>query len=161
MKLRPSKKSRESKSGPLSAISSGRFELESLLADDPNRHEILNRYDRYAQDLYNGLGAVYQADEVFPEIINTIASIHKSRSPRLRHRDQVRTLQPDWFQQNSAIGYVAYTDLFAGDLKGVRGKINYLTELGVTYLHLMPLLTPRPGANDGGYAVMDLSLIHI
>ena len=28
-------------------------------------------------------------------------------------------------------------------------------ELGVTYLHLMPLLKPRPGQNDGGYAVMD------
>lgn len=25
----------------------------------------------------------------------------------------------------------------------------------MTYLHLMPLLTPRPGANDGGYAVLD------
>ena len=28
-------------------------------------------------------------------------------------------------------------------------------ELGVGYLHLMPLLTPRPAPNDGGYAVMD------
>ncbi len=34
-------------------------------------------------------------------------------------------------------------------------KIEYLNELGVTYLHLMPLLQPRPAANDGGYAVMD------
>ena len=31
----------------------------------------------------------------------------------------------------------------------------YLGELGVTYLHLMPLLQPRPGPNDGGYAVAD------
>ena len=30
-----------------------------------------------------------------------------------------------------------------------------MSELGVTYLHLMPLLKPRPGQNDGGYAVMD------
>ena len=30
-----------------------------------------------------------------------------------------------------------------------------LKELGVGYLHLMPLLTPRPAPNDGGYAVMD------
>ena len=35
----------------------------------------------------------------------------------------------------------------------------YLAELGVTYLHLMPLLKPRPGPNDGGYAVMDYRAI--
>jgi len=155
MKLRPSKKSRESKTGPLSVISSGRFELETYLHDDPNRQEVLNRYDRYAQDLYNGLAAVYPVDTIFPEILRIIGDIHKKRSPRLRHRDQVRTLQPDWFQQSTAIGYVAYTDLFANNLAGVRGRIDYLNELGVTYLHLMPLLTPRPEANDGGYAVMD------
>jgi amylosucrase len=33
--------------------------------------------------------------------------------------------------------------------------LDYLDELGVTYLHLMPLLEPRPGENDGGYAVQD------
>jgi amylosucrase len=53
------------------------------------------------------------------------------------------------------MGYVCYPDRFAGDLNGVAAKIPYLKELGVTYLHLMPLLKPRPGANDGGYAVMD------
>ena len=42
-----------------------------------------------------------------------------------------------------------------GTLKGVADRVDYLAELGVTYLHLMPLLKPRPGQNDGGYAVMD------
>src|SRR6185295_549142 len=45
--------------------------------------------------------------------------------------------------------------LFAGDLKGVADRVDYLVELGVTYLHLMPLLKPRPAQNDGGYAIMD------
>ena len=35
------------------------------------------------------------------------------------------------------------------------GKIGYLEELGVSYLHLMPLLQPREGDSDGGYAVAD------
>ncbi|MFN2193498.1 MAG: alpha-amylase family glycosyl hydrolase, partial [Candidatus Promineifilaceae bacterium] len=59
------------------------------------------------------------------------------------------------FQLPDMIGYVCYTERFAKDLQGVETKIDYLKELGVTYLHLMPLLKPRPGANDGGYAVMD------
>jgi amylosucrase len=53
------------------------------------------------------------------------------------------------------IGYVCYADRFAGSLRGVREHLDYLAELGVTYLHLMPLLRPRDGENDGGYAVAD------
>ena len=33
--------------------------------------------------------------------------------------------------------------------------MDYLRDLGVSYLHLMPLLQPREGDNDGGYAVQD------
>ena len=63
--------------------------------------------------------------------------------------------EPDWFQQPSMLGYAAYADRFAGTLRGVGERVPYLRDLGVTYLHLMPLLTPRPGPNDGGYAVQD------
>ncbi len=69
--------------------------------------------------------------------------------------DQQRLLQPDWFQQAHMVGYIAYVDRFADTLQGVAEKIPYLQELGVTYLHLMPLLQPRAGENDGGYAVAD------
>jgi hypothetical protein len=52
-------------------------------------------------------------------------------------------------------GYACYTERFAGDLAGIADHLDYLGELGVTYLHLMPLLQPRDGDNDGGYAVQD------
>ena len=45
------------------------------------------------------------------------------------------------------------SDLFAGNLEGVRSKIPYFRELGLTYLHLMPLFKMPEGENDGGYAV--------
>ena len=51
------------------------------------------------------------------------------------------------------IGAVCYVDLFAGDLKGLATRIPYLLELGVTYLHLMPLFRSPEGNSDGGYAV--------
>jgi glycosidase len=57
------------------------------------------------------------------------------------------------------IGYVCYADRFAGSLPGVRQHLDYLAELGVSYLHLMPLLRPRPGENDGGYAVADYDAV--
>ena len=41
----------------------------------------------------------------------------------------------------------------------MRAKLPYLRELGVTYLHLMPLLHARPAPNDGGYAVVDYGAV--
>ncbi len=83
------------------------------------------------------------------------ARAYANRPADLRLLDLQRLNQPDWFQQSKMIGYVAYADRFADNLNGVTAKIPYLNALGVNYLHLMPLLQPRDGRNDGGYAVMD------
>ena len=136
-------------------IQNGRQSLEKSLAGDADLISLLDRYDRWSQDLWDGLEVVYDPNKVLPQIIDAIVQIHKNRSEALRSRDHQRILQPDWFQDPNAIGYVCYTDLFAGNLQGIRKKISYLKSLGITYLHLMPLLNPRPGNSDGGYAVMD------
>ena len=41
----------------------------------------------------------------------------------------------------------------------MRERLPYLRELGVSYLHLMPLLHARPEPNDGGYAVADYGAV--
>jgi amylosucrase len=89
------------------------------------------------------------------KFITIAARAYAARPAELRQLDLRRVHQPDWFQQPNMMGYVCYPDRFAGTLRGVAEKIPYLKELGVTYFHLMPLLKPRPGASDGGYAVMD------
>jgi amylosucrase len=76
------------------------------------------------------------------------------RSDALVARDLAREADPCWYQRPDQVGYVCYVDRFAGDLRGVVERIGYLRDLGVTYLHLMPLLRARPGESDGGYAVM-------
>ena len=137
------------------AILLNRQRLEAALQGDSEQSSLLDRYDRWAKDLWDGISVIYDANLIMPQIVEVIARIHKSRSKKLRHRDSQRILQPDWFQDPNAIGYVCYTDLFADDLQGIRQRIDYLRGLGITYLHLMPLLNPRPGNSDGGYAVMD------
>lgn len=132
-----------------------RARLADAIDSDPDAAALLTRFDRWADDLWDGLNEVYDAAAVLPRIVDSIAAIHLARLARLRQRDAERLLRPDWFQSPDAIGYVTYADLFAGDLTGIRSRVGYLRDLSVTYLHLMPLLTPRPGANDGGYAVMD------
>ena len=81
------------------------------------------------------------------------------RPAALRRLDRRREIDPAWFQRSRMIGYVCYADRFAGSLPGVRQHLDYLVELGVSYLHLMPLLRPREGENDGGYAVADYDAI--
>ena len=73
------------------------------------------------------------------------------RLTRRRARGRPR-LVPSY---RAAIGYVAYADRFGGTLAGVGERLDYLAELHVDYLHLMKVLRPREGANDGGYAVVD------
>ena len=115
------------------------------------------RFKRYFPDLLEALAQVYpqQLEDTLTRASDILRRAYKDRSSDLRRLDLERNLRPDWFQSPEVIGYVAYADRFADTLEGVREKIGYLEELGVSYLHLMPLLEPRPGESDGGYAVQN------
>ncbi|ADV68358.1 amylosucrase [Deinococcus maricopensis] len=134
-----------------------REELRLAFDDDRDADAFLLRLDRYWPDLTAALGTVYP--DALADLERTLATrmvmSYHERPVDLKRLDHARLLQGDWLQHPSTTGYVAYTDRFAGTLKGVHEHLDYLSDLGVTYLHLMPLLKPRPGENDGGYAVMD------
>jgi len=87
------------------------------------------------------------------KLLTLMAESWTSRSADLRVLDDAREAQPTWFQDHQMMGAVCYVDLFAGDLAGIRRKIPYFKELGLTYLHLMPLFCSPEGENDGGYAI--------
>lgn len=86
-------------------------------------------------------------------LLEKMATLWLERSPELRATDAIRESDPAWFKSGRLTGAMAYVDLFAGDLQGLREKIPYLQELGITYLHLMPLYRTPEGDDDGGYAV--------
>ncbi|MDO4717926.1 MAG: alpha-amylase family glycosyl hydrolase, partial [Propionibacteriaceae bacterium] len=115
------------------------------------------RFDRYGARLKDSLRAVYgdRARETYERVCRIIEAASAARSPELKRLDEARLLRPDWLQDESMIGYVAYTERFAGTLREVANRLDHLESLGVTYLHLMPLLQPREGDSDGGYAVQD------
>ncbi|MEW1953528.1 alpha-amylase family protein [Terrabacter sp. NPDC080008] len=132
----------------------------ALLAGlDPTERETLElRLERWTDDLVAALATLYPEHDVTAlatRLLETAVSGFRDRDPELRRLDQRRLLRPDWLQQPDMFGYACYTERFAGDLRGVAGRVDYLRDLGVTYLHLMPLLLPREGDNDGGYAVAD------
>lgn len=75
------------------------------------------------------------------------------RSDDLKALDRARESDRDWYLSNRMLGGVCYVDRYATDLEGVRAKIPYFRELGLTYLHLMPLFLAPEENSDGGYAV--------
>lgn len=133
-------------------------DLELVLAAlAPHRRELFEaRLERWWPDLVEGLAAAYDDPVAVGERVVVLAArAFAERDDSLHALDLRRTLAPDWFQRPETVGYAAYVDRFAGDLRGVADRVGHLQRLGVTYLHLLPLLKPRPGDNDGGYAVMD------
>lgn len=119
----------------------------------------LGRLALAAADLSDALSLVYGRSADVTDLLErgvllALAAAQK-RPAYLRQLDRRREAEPGWFQDPRMQGYVCYTDRFCGTLSGLPERLDYLAELGVTYLHLMPLLRPRPGENDGGYAVAD------
>ena len=115
------------------------------------------RADQFGPDLRRALQALYGARGDFEAILARLMCIAQSasaeRPSELRALDRARARDPDWFLTPDRIGYSCYVDRFAGDLRAIGGRIDYLRELGVNYLHLLPFLKMRPGQNDGGFAV--------
>lgn len=115
------------------------------------------RLQTYFPVLMYELDNVYGANEaVLPMLEQLIANAWQSyskRSKALKKIDSAREGNPDWMLSNKQVGGVCYVDLFAGDLQGLKAKIPYFQELGLTYLHLMPLFKCPEGKSDGGYAV--------
>lgn len=93
--------------------------------------------------------------DAFNYFISMLETRWNARKAALRAIDEKRLAEPDWFRSNRLLGMMMYTQNFGGNLKGVREKLPYLTECGVNYLHLMPLLDSPKGKSDGGYAVSD------
>lgn len=115
------------------------------------------RLDLVLDDLAEALEAVYGATHDVEDLVRTLVddalAAAAVRPEPLRVLDRRREVDPAWFLGEQMLGYVCYTDRFAGNLTGVGRHLDHLRDLGVTYLHLMPLLRPRDGENDGGYAV--------
>ena len=121
--------------------------------------ELADRLDAHLADAWAAFSEVYGAGaaaaEGFVRAVDAAVDGFRDRPASLRALDRERGPTADWFQAPEQVGYMCYVDRFAGTLDGVRDRIPYLKELGVTSLHLMPLLKTRDGRDDGGYAVQD------
>ena len=137
---------------------------DSISADPQGWQDFVERIDKYFPSLFNlYLGLYGNRYDFFFHLEDLLISLARSwfaRAADLRELDQAREANPLWFQSNQMLGGVCYVDRFAENLEGVKSKIPYFKELGLTYLHLMPLFKAPEGENDGGYAVSSYREVH-
>jgi amylosucrase/maltose alpha-D-glucosyltransferase/alpha-amylase len=114
---------------------------------------INTHFPRLFKLLHRLYGREYDFFYYLEDILATATGMWIARPAELKALDVMREADPHWYLSHRMVGAMCYVDLFAGDLAGIRERIPYFTELGITYLHLMPLFKSPEGDNDGGYAV--------
>ena len=118
--------------------------------------EFSRRFARHEDELKWLYGELYHGDaQAYDYFVSMLYRAYCGRPEALRELDRVREADPGWYKGHEMVGMLMYVNAFAGTLRGVEEKLDYIESCGVNYLHLMPLLESPEGRSDGGYAVSD------
>lgn len=98
---------------------------------------------------------LFDNGSMFAELCDNMRQFYLERNKELKARDKKRETDQEWYKQNDMLGMMFYIDNFAGNMKGVESKLDYIEQCNVNYIHLMPFLDTPKGRSDGGYAVSD------
>ncbi len=127
-----------------------------------NKKEMTDDFESRFREKESSLYAYYTSlygNRMYEKLISMIRKKREERPENMRELDALRLDKPLWYQESSMVGMMLYVDNFAGDFEHMVEKIDYLSEIGVTYLHLMPVFKMPELLNDGGYAVSDFTSI--
>ncbi|MDO4168940.1 MAG: amylosucrase [Lachnospiraceae bacterium] len=113
------------------------------------------RFEKYYDELKWLYTELYHNDSMFAELCENMKLFYDKRKEELKTIDHVREQEPDWYKSNEMLGMMFYIDNFAGNMKGVEEKLDYIEKCNINYIHLMPFLDTVEGRSDGGYAVAD------
>ena len=118
--------------------------------------EFASRFRRHEDELKWLYYELYHGDaRAYEYFTGMLYRLWQERPEKLKMMDRAREAYPDWYKGHDLTGMLMYADAFAGTLKGVQDKLDYIIDCGINYLHLMPLLESPAGRSDGGYAVSD------
>lgn len=108
------------------------------------------------QELFLSIyGSASDSELKFAELLGLLVKAHQERAASLKNRDLQKEKEGTWFLSNQLTGMSLYVDRFCDNLNNLPGKLDYLQELGINFLHLMPVFESPAGESDGGYAVSD------
>jgi amylosucrase len=102
---------------------------------------------------FNLYGHHAKKDEQFALLIQTITNAYLNRPAAYKKLDIDKEEKVNWFLSNEITGMSLYVDRFCGNLQNLSKNLDYFKDLGVNFLHLMPIMQSPAGQSDGGYAV--------
>lgn len=120
--------------------------------------QIQNYMAPLTEALFELYGKRWDFYKILERLEKILLSADKARSKELKALDEAfvkneAARKEPWYLSNKSAGTMLYVDLFADNLKNLGTKIDYFKQLGINYVHLMPLFKTPKGENDGGYAV--------
>lgn len=117
--------------------------------------EFETRFAKHEEELRWLYMELYNNGSMYAELCDQMREFYQKRRTDLKARDREKSKNPKWYRNNRMLGMMLYIDNFAGNLKGVREKLDYVEECNASFIHLMPFLDTVEGKSDGGYAVAD------
>jgi amylosucrase len=127
--------------------------IESEKKDKAFAKSFLNHLP-FIESLFNEIyGGNAKRNQSFDALLNSIIESYLNRPGTFLKKDDEKEKKGNWFLSNNITGMSLYVDRFAGSINGLAKKLNYFKELGVNFLHLMPVFESPQGESDGGYAV--------
>ncbi len=110
-----------------------------------------------ADSIYNLYNEVYsqhpESEKLFANLLEVIIQAYLTRPDILKNKDREKEKKGGWFLSNEIAGMSLYVDRFCGNLKNLGNKLDHFENLGVNFLHLLPVFESPAGESDGGYAV--------
>ncbi len=136
--------------------------LQRYLSSDlvePADDELVSRLSAHFFDIVSLFSSLYGArtdwDVQFSRLIELLIAKWSNRPARLRAMDSARVEKGDWYNDGTLVAMQLYVERFSGTIAGLIDDLDYFADLGITALHLMPILETPRDENDGGYAVSD------
>ncbi|MBP8212673.1 MAG: hypothetical protein KAX53_02945, partial [Saprospiraceae bacterium] len=100
-----------------------------------------------------------ESDRELKLLFEMMIKTWKTRPDLLKKRDADKETKANWYTNQNIAGMSLYVDRFAKDLKTLKTKLPYLTDLGINLIHLMPVMESPENESDGGYAVSDFRAV--
>lgn len=130
--------------------------VDSTSGSDTLFHSLWSQNEPEIKLLFDSLYENHIAAELaWQSLQEVIFKAMTNRSFDLKKRDADKASKDGWFLSNQLAGMSLYVDRFAQDLQHLPSKLDYVQDLGINLLHLMPVFQSPPDESDGGYAVSD------
>lgn len=137
--------------------------LSSGKLSDTQKSALLSRLNKCFGDLYSSLKIVYKSSDIVDKTIissvQLVIEVFATRDPEIDLLDADSQNKFGNLCSNKRVGACIYIERFAEDIKGLCSKIDYLNELGINFLYLMPPFRTHPDEDDGGFAIADYKCI--